>query len=180
MLPKDIELHAPHPSFKATYLKGFEELENDSDRSAWVYLGDTAPRDVPHKDFTGYVQTLQQRQTNPPPGFVCDTTYWAISQGEMVGRISVRHELNEFLSKVGGHIGYIVRPSARGQGVATEMLKQVLRAPVARSIGKLLLTCDEANLASERTILKCGGVFHSIVEVGSHRARKKHFWITVS
>jgi predicted acetyltransferase len=58
---------------------------------------------------------------------VPDHIYWAVDErGEYIGRISVRTELNVFLEKVGGHIGYDVRPTKRKRGYAKEMLRQVL------------------------------------------------------
>ena len=98
----------------------------------------------------------------------------------MVGRISIRHELNDFLQKVGGHSGYIVAPAWRNKGVATEMLRNLLLTPKAKEIGKLLLTCDETNLASERTIFKNGGKLTQLMDKGSHRPKKKHFWIDLN
>lgn len=140
-------------------------------------MGDSAPLDLLSNDFESYVCALLERENNPPEGFVKDTVYWAKSENEIVGRIAIRHELNEFLSKIGGHIGYIVRPSWRGKGIATEMLRQLLLTETATSIQKLLLTCDETNIASEKTILKNGGVFESFVEMGENKPRKKRFWI---
>jgi predicted acetyltransferase len=71
----------------------------------------------------------------------------------------LRHSLNDFLRRLGGHIGYIVVPDHRGRGHATEMLRQGL--DLARSMGleKVLVTCDEGNVASRRTIEKCGGEY---------------------
>ena len=123
------------------------------------------------------MQLLLAREHAPPTGYVPDTVYWAVRDGDMVGRISLRHELNEFLLREGGHIGYIVRPSARRQGVATEMLRQILRTDKARSIGRLLLTCDEDNLASEKTIRANGGILENVVVLGAGQ-RKKRYWIS--
>ncbi|MGZ3688758.1 MAG: GNAT family N-acetyltransferase, partial [Bdellovibrionota bacterium] len=157
----ELTLVRPDRKYEQSYLAGYHELTTDSDRSAWVYLGDSADYTTPQRDFGAYVETLLRREFEVPPNFVCDSVYWALQGGEIVGRISLRHELNEFLRKIGGHIGYIVRPSARGKGVATEMLRQVLLTERARSIGKLLLTVNEGNEASERSILKNGGTLDS-------------------
>lgn len=174
-----LELFRPDIKFKETYLSGLDEMQSDSDQSAWIYLGDSAPRDAPKKDFDQYVQDLLDREHTPPSGWIKDTIYWAMIDDQMVGRISLRHELNDFLRKIGGHIGYIVRPSFRGQGIATEMLRQVLLTKKAKEIGKVLLTCDENNLASQKTILKNNGVFTQLLDVGPERPRKKHFWISL-
>jgi predicted acetyltransferase len=130
--------------------------------------------------FSEYTATLRQRETTPPPNFVSDSVYWAIMSGEVVGRISMRHDLTEFLTKVGGHVGYIVRPSFRGKGIATEMLRRVLQTERAQSIGQILVTCDESNLASERTIVKCGGRLQDIISLDPSKPRKKRFWLTAS
>ena len=98
----------------------------------------------------------------------------------MVGRIGLRHELNDFLETHGGHIGYIVRPSWRHKGIATNMLKQVLDTGISRSIGKLLLTCDEGNIASEKTILACGGQLQDILAYDPAKPGKKRYWINVN
>lgn len=39
--------------------------------------------------------------------------------GQLVGRVSIRFELNEWLAREGGHIGYGVLPPLRRRGYAT-------------------------------------------------------------
>ena len=41
----------------------------------------------------------------------------------VAGRLSVRHALNDFLLRKGGHIGYGVLPAFRGRGIAKRMLQ---------------------------------------------------------
>ncbi len=149
---------------------------------AWNYLGEEVPTDFPERDFPGFVSHVLDKERNPPAGWVPGTVYWAVSaDDEVVGRISLRHEMTEVLLKYGGHIGYIVRPSWRRRGVATEMLRLILETPKCREIGRLLLTCDENNLASEKTIVKNGGVLENILphEVPGLPA-KKRFWIDLA
>lgn len=174
----EFTLSNPHVDFREAFLASYDSLQDKSDRLAWLYLGDNADLNTPHADFNEYVRTLLQRENFPPKGFVCDTVYWAFCRGEMVGRISIRHELNDFLKRVGGHIGYIVHPKWRNRGVASWMLSEVLKTDRAKSIKRLLLTCDDDNVASERTILKNGGIFTEKV-VLEGRPAKKHFWITL-
>ncbi len=172
-----IQLFKPDHRYKSSFMAAFDELTTDSDRLSWIYMEEVGYKDFFSMSFEDYVKTLLVRETAPPAHFVKDTTYWAVKGDEVVGRISLRHELNEFLAKIGGHIGYIVAPSHRQQGIAIEMLRLVLATPLAKDIGKLLLTCDEGNTASEKTIVKNGGIFESLISAGPGKGNKKRFWI---
>ena len=90
--------------------------------------------------------------------WVVTDTYIAIDDSCVVGIICLRYELNDFLKDF-GHVGYSVRPSKRNKGIATLMLKNVLK--LANNIGLeyLQLSAFEDNVASCKTIEKCGGVF---------------------
>jgi predicted acetyltransferase len=89
-------------------------------------------------------------------------------EGELVGRVSVRFELSGTLLTTGGHIGYAVVPAHRNKGYATEILRQALVLIRADGVDRVLMTCDDSNIASRRVIESCGGVFESVVplEVG--------------
>lgn len=147
-----IELTRPHARLKESYLAAVAEYQNQ---------GEYTDLDLNQlkESFDAHIEELLAKETSRSATRVPDTIYWAIDgQGEFVGRISLRHELNEFLSRVGGHIGYDVRPSKRGMGYATEMLRLCLQTPKAIEIGKLFLTCDVDNPASQKVILKNSGV----------------------
>jgi len=87
------------------------------------------------------------------------STYFAVrkSDEKVVGCIELRHMLNEALAVIGGHIGFSVIPEERRKGYATEMLKLVLAEAEKAGIEKVLLTCDVDNIASRKTVEKCGG-----------------------
>jgi len=85
--------------------------------------------------------------------------------GEIVGRVSIRHELNEFLLHEGGHIGFGVRPAFRRRVVAR-----------AEGVGRVLVTCDQQNIGSAATIERCGGVLENVV-VGHDGAHMRRYWI---
>jgi predicted acetyltransferase len=91
---------------------------------------------------------------------------------EFLGRISLRHELNELLYTWGGHIGYVVRPSARGRGVAGRALAGVLEICRDRGIDPVLVTCDVDNVPSRRTIERAGGEYEDT------RDGKRRYWIS--
>lgn len=124
-----------------------------------------------------FITRLRGRETNPEAPLVPETTYWAVVDGNVVGRISLRHRIKGNLTKIGGHIGYEVRPSFRNRGYAKEMLRQVLETPKAREIGNLLLTCSPDNVASNKTILANGGRLTGKVFVELVQAERNHYWI---
>lgn len=95
---------------------------------------------------------------NLPEGYVREDFYLCCEDGKLVGVFSLKFELTEFLLKLGGHIGYAVRPSKRNRGLATQMLGQGVELAGRLGFERVLCVCDEDNYASERVILKNGGV----------------------
>lgn len=97
--------------------------------------------------------------------------------GELVGRVSIRHELNEFLAMWGGHIGYGVRPAFRRRGYATEILRQSL--VLAREVGvtSALVVCHDGNVGSAAVIEACGGKFDKVVSGHDGDKPMRHYWI---
>ena len=82
--------------------------------------------------------------------------YLCYEDGKLVGVFSLKFELTEFLLKLGGHIGYAVRPSERNRGLATQMLGQGVELAGRLGFERVLCVCDGDNYASERVILKRG------------------------
>lgn len=93
----------------------------------------------------------------PTPGIVPMDSYFIEENGRILGEVYIRHRLSPYLEKIGGHIGYKVRPSERNRGVATAALKLALRVLHAMQIAEALVTCADSNRASQRVIEKCGG-----------------------
>lgn len=116
-----------------------------------------------------------------PDKWVLATQFFCIrkSDNRLVGMIQVRHYFNDYLSKYGGHIGYSVKPDERQKGYATSMLKAVL--PYCKELGldKILITCIDGNIGSEKTILNNGGVYESTVCEPYRNLNLKRFWITL-
>ncbi|MBE5926358.1 MAG: GNAT family N-acetyltransferase [Lachnospiraceae bacterium] len=107
-------------------------------------------------------------------------TYLAVrrTDNKVVGIIDLRHHINHpILGTWGGHCGYSVRPSERGKGYAKEMLHLNIQNAKSMDIDKLLVTCDERNLASEKVIIANGGVYEKTIDVDG--CRMKRYWISV-
>ncbi|MEE1296423.1 MAG: GNAT family N-acetyltransferase [Bifidobacterium sp.] len=113
-------------------------------------------------------------------GYVPSTTWLAtLPDGTVVGFLDLRHRLSDHLLRVGGHVGYSVLPEHRRHGYATAMLAAAKTAARAMGLPRLLLTCHDGNLASERTILANGGVLENVVDDGDG-GRVKRFWIDLA
>jgi GNAT superfamily N-acetyltransferase len=124
-----------------------------------------------------YLQILGDEATGTDlkEGRVPATFLIAEHEGNLVGRSSIRHELNAHLLNIGGHIGYGVRPQFRNRGFATEILKQSLTYIHGHGVTDVLVTCDDDNLGSIRVIESQGGVLeNSVMFEGLLRRR---YWI---
>lgn len=104
-----------------------------------------------------------KEESKLPEGLVPSDTYFAcrVCDNKIVGIISVRHRLNEFLIEYGGHIGYSVRPTERRKGYATKMLALALEKCAELGIKNVLITCNKDNFASSGTIIKNKGVLEN-------------------
>jgi predicted acetyltransferase len=174
------ELAAPDVRFQESFLQAMTELAAE---------GRGAPDDdsmIGHEirtygkvwadpaEFKAYASDLNAQalpDTPRPPGRVPCTTWWWVDGDDYLGRIALRHQLNEHLLEVGGHIGYDVRPTARRRGHATAMLGRVLPIAHAMGLDPVLITCDADNEASRRTIEHHGGVLED------ERSGKLRYWV---
>lgn len=168
-----ITLNRPQEHLVESYLEFIEEMKQ---------LGEKIDVDMSPKSdesFFDFVQNVLSSETNSANGRVPETIYWACVNETVVGRISLRHKLNSNLEEFGGHIGYDVRPSYRRKGIAKEILKQVIKHAKKKAIAKVLLTCDPNNIASNKTILACGGKLTKTVYVERFKRNTNYYWIDV-
>ena len=129
-------------------------------------------------DYIAKCRNYEKKETLPD-GRVIATQFMFIrkSDNKIVGMIQVRHYFNEYLEKYSGHIGYSIRPTERRKGYGTEMLKMAL--PFCSSIGldKVLVTCNDDNIGSEKVIRANGGVYESTVFEPDEQVNLKRFWV---
>ena len=126
-----------------------------------------------------WLEELKKRSSEAtvPEGLVPSSTYLGVREKDnyIVGMIDIRHYLNEYLTQVGGNIGYSVRKTERNKGYAKQMLKLALEKCKELKMKKILITCDEDNIASEKVILSANAKFEDIRNVDGEN--KKRFWI---
>ena len=101
------------------------------------------------------------------------------TDSRLVGMIDLRHRLNDFLAEYGGHIGYSVHPAYRRKGYATQMLALVLEKARKRGLNRVLVTCNEDNEASRRTILRNGGAFDGNRWLEEEKQTVSRYWIAL-
>lgn len=118
-----------------------------------------------------------------PNGWVPYEIFFLVEKNTnfILGAINVRYELNDFLLKIAGNIGYGIRPSQRGKNLATIMLfltlKLLQKKAKHNKIYKYLLTCDERNIASKRVILKNQGIFENKIYDIENDRYVERYWI---
>lgn len=167
----DVRLHA-------SWADTITEFGSETLHGSGIWHGDGAALDLTEAGCASFVALLlayADPATELPEDRVHCDYYW-IADGvgadeEVVGFLALRHTLTAWLLEEGGHIGYAVRPSLRGQGHATRALALAVRRAAELGLERVLLTCDEPNVASARTIERNGGVYEDT------RNGKRRYWI---
>jgi len=128
-------------------------------------------------DYLAGIEACRRGDPDLPGRRVWSSFLLAEVDGTIVGRVSIRHAMNDFLAREGGHIGYGVLAEHRGRGYATEILRQAI--VIARSCGtdRILITCDDDNHASAAVIERNGGVFESTIVSEETGGPMRRYWI---
>ncbi len=134
--------------------------------------------DIPFRDYLARLDHDEQG-LHLPEDYVSSTTYWGFIGAELVGRLMLRHRLNERLRRTGGNIGYVVVPEYRRRGIATGMLRLALPLAKERGLDRALITCDEDNTASRRVIEKCGGLLEATSPIPETGVIQCRYWISL-
>ena len=143
----------------------FEETQSAHDGGFW---------DAENFVYEEWLESSQNHEMgiNLPEGWVPDIQLVAFSRdGQAVGLPNLRLRLSDYLLEVGGHIGYSIRPYARGKGLAKEQLRQGLQVARSKNIKRVLVTCDCDNAASRAVILANAGALEDV------RGGKERYWI---
>ncbi len=171
-------LIAPDSAYKDSFAdalaEGLGETPADPDEIAWV-----------REDFDDWLRAdndmsrriiLADGREVPRVPF---TTLWLVMGQQFLGRISLRHQLTPDLERVGGHVGYAIRASARGHGYGQLMLRLALPHLQALGINPALITCNDDNQASIRIIEKAGGKLQDTITVAGATCPVRRYWLTI-
>lgn len=181
-----VELVDPDPRWHASWWDSAQEFEaaGDYQHGSGLITDDMSDADCKGEPwrpaqmqdrgrfaaFCADMRARAERAVAEPLGFVPDSKLFIVAGETFLGSLSLRHELNDWLLREGGHIGYSVRPSARRRGVATRALRLGLDRARALGIERALVTCDDDNAASAATIARNGGVLQDVT-AGKRRYR---------
>lgn len=174
-MPEDVVLRTPTEGEEEEFLRAHRATSPEIP-SFLHYYAEGMP-------FRRYLEVLaeQERGLNLPPNHVPSTFLFAFASHRIVGRVSIRHSLNAFLERVGGHIGYVVVPEFRRRGHATTILRLALRiASEKLGIRRVLVTCDDDNIGSIKTIESGGGILENVVTGPDLVTPKRRYWIRVA
>jgi predicted acetyltransferase len=179
----------PSIEYRRSFAEGAAEFaaKGRLDSTYAPFLGyDLAGLDV---DFAGFVAGLQRlaEPARVQQAGYRDRVLWLIDDGDYIGQASLRPELGTpYLLTYGGHVGYSIRPSRRRRGYGRRILELALHACADFSLERILVTCDEDNVASRRIIEANGGRFESglLMDPAAARAegrpgqkvRKLRYW----
>ncbi|TDP97333.1 GNAT family N-acetyltransferase [Labedaea rhizosphaerae] len=163
---REAHLTAPDLRYHRSFLGALREYHEDELREN---LRDPA-------DFARWLDDMREAGSHGTAAIERDRVrhriLWWVRDDDYLGRVRINLELNDELTEFGGHIGYDIRPSARGQGHATALLREAIGVAKEHGIVRALLTCAPDNHASRRVIERNGGVLHDLSAAGRLR-----YWV---
>jgi predicted acetyltransferase len=164
-------------SYVAALREGFR-------RGAQERMSDRRIRQIEH-DFAGYLRAItdQRGRIRLPTGEIAPkvpfSVFWLAEGDEFIGEAQIRHRLNAYLIKEGGHIGYGIRPAWQRQGYGKLILALALEKCRQLGIERALITCMQDNVASARIIEANGGVLENLIDDPAGRGLLRRYWIAL-
>lgn len=130
-------------------------------------------------DFDAFLERLRARREGDglAEGDVPVVELWLEQDGQLIGCVRIRLGLNAALAREGGHVGYDIRPSLRGRGHGTELLRLALLRARALGLERIRITCDDDNLGSIRVIERNGGVLSGTETSNDSGKLIRQYWI---
>lgn len=174
-------LEKPSSLYKDSFIEAMEEFINEESNPDVIPEGQMSKEKVNEiKDnFDNFLLKVHEKEngSNLPDGRVPASLFWLINKKEYIGRVQIRHKLNESLSILGGHIGYAIRPTKRKMGYGDKVLELGLIEAKKLGLNKVFLTCDDSNIGSYKIIEKNGGILQDKININGKLERR--YWIEI-
>ena len=147
-----------------------DQEENRTNHSPWAIFRNDC------RDFDSYLERLEVKTATE--SLVPESVFFLLDEerDRLLGAVGIRHYLNEYLLREGGHIGDGIRPSERRKGYATEMIRLALDECRKLGIDRVLMICDKDNVGSAKSIVKNGGVLENEF-VNADGEIEQRYWI---
>ena len=114
------------------------------------------------------------------PGLVPQTVFWLFnSESNVIGMVKVRHLLNENTRINGGHIGFYIHPSYRGNGYGKQALSLALDELKKIGVSEALVTVYPRNKASIRIVESNGGIYSDTVFDLRTEQQINRYWVNL-
>jgi predicted acetyltransferase len=175
------ELVAPSLRHARSYVAALREGFR---RGAQARLSEGRIRQI-EADFAAYLEAVtdQTGSVRLPTGQVVPkvpfATLWLVEGDEFIGETQIRHELNDYLIKEGGHIGYGIRPGRQRQGYGRLILALALEECRRLGLRRVLVTCLQHHVASARVIEANGGALENVIPDAAGRGPLRRYWISL-
>lgn len=152
----DIELVKPERKHKEIIIDFIKEHQDNNEFE--IHGGAL----VEKLDFDVWLKQIadNSKKETVNKNWVVSSTFLVIRKTDkrLIGFVDIRHELNDFLKSYGGHIGFGIRPTERRKGYAIKILMKALIYCKEIGLNRVMLACYKDNIASRKTIEKCGGI----------------------
>ena len=170
------KLVRPAIEFKESYLDALKEYHAEG-----RYLHQDI--DTLTHDFEGFIKELRTEKGYPHQPYqdwvepVPETVVWLVKDDQYIGTVDIRHRLNWHLEKWGGHVHFNIRPSMRGMGFGTKILKKAMPIINYMGIDKALITLNPADKAAIAIVEKCGGEFEDETPATDKFPAMRRYWL---
>ena len=155
---QNVKLIGPSLLYKESFLEFVEDVKSTGYESYELYTKS-------EEDFEEFVTDLtnSSKGINLQDGWAPCSCYWLVDDsGEVIGVIRIRHRVDSDFLQMIGHIGYEIKSSRRKEGYGRKLLELGLTEARKMGLEKVLITCDEDNIASLRIIQKFNGKYKKL------------------
>lgn len=184
----NIKLELPNVKYCKSFLetmREFQEFKNwitYSDRKYDDFDLNMTEKEFEEKIVVPYLNW--SKWIDLPEWYVTWTDFWIIDEDWYAGRMNLRNELTEELLIEWWNIGYDVRPSKRRKWYAKTALRLALEKAKEVWLEKVLITCNEINEASKKTILSVMNEYWGFQDESSlsseYDATVLRFWVNTT
>jgi predicted acetyltransferase len=120
----------------------------------------SASNGLTNMDYNKWVEKINRNSLEADDDWGKYLLYLVFDNNKLIGLLNIRYDLTDELRNKYGDIGYGVRPSERGKGYATKMLKYALDICREKNMNYVILGCYDKNIASNKVIKNNGGILY--------------------